>query len=45
MATGAADPASNAPMLGVAPNMHREPNMSEVLPFVQEAHKQDAKKD
>jgi cell division protein FtsI (penicillin-binding protein 3) len=34
-----------APMLGVAPNMHREPNMSEVLPFVQEAHKQDAKKD
>ena len=28
-----------APMLGVAPNMHREPNMSEVLPFVQEAHK------
>jgi cell division protein FtsI (penicillin-binding protein 3) len=33
-----------APMLGVAPDMHREPNMSEVLPFVQDA-KQDAKKD
>jgi cell division protein FtsI (penicillin-binding protein 3) len=33
-----------APMLGVAPDMHREPNMAEVLPFVQEA-KQDAKKD
>ena len=26
-----------APMLGVAPNMNREPNMSEVLPFVHEA--------
>ncbi len=26
-----------APMLGVAPEMNREPNMSEVLPFVQEA--------
>jgi cell division protein FtsI (penicillin-binding protein 3) len=25
-----------APMLGVAPDMHREPNMAEVLPFVQE---------
>jgi cell division protein FtsI (penicillin-binding protein 3) len=25
-----------APMLGVAPNMNREPNMSEVLPFVHE---------
>ena len=35
-----------APMLGVAPNMHREPNMSEVLPFVQEAHKkQESSKD
>jgi cell division protein FtsI (penicillin-binding protein 3) len=34
-----------APMLGVAPDMHREPNLSEVLPFVQEEHKQDAKKD
>jgi cell division protein FtsI (penicillin-binding protein 3) len=33
-----------APMLGIAPDMHREPNMSEVLPFVQDA-KQDAKKD
>jgi cell division protein FtsI (penicillin-binding protein 3) len=33
-----------APMLGVAPDMNREPNMSEVLPFVQDA-KQDAKKD
>ncbi len=33
-----------APMLGVAPEMNREPNMSEVLPFIQEA-KQDAKKD
>ena len=29
-----------APMLGVAPDMNREPNMAEVLPFVQEAHKQ-----
>ena len=26
-----------APMLGVAPDMNREPNMSEVLPFVQDA--------
>jgi cell division protein FtsI (penicillin-binding protein 3) len=25
-----------APMLGVAPDMHREPDMSEVLPYVQE---------
>jgi cell division protein FtsI (penicillin-binding protein 3) len=33
-----------APMLGVAPDMHRDANMSEVLPFVQDA-KQDAKKD
>ena len=33
-----------APMLGVAPNLNREPNMSEVLPFVQE-HKQEASKD
>jgi cell division protein FtsI (penicillin-binding protein 3) len=33
-----------APMLGVAPDLNREPNMGEVLPFVQEA-KQDAKKD
>jgi cell division protein FtsI (penicillin-binding protein 3) len=33
-----------APMLGVAPDMHREPNMSEVLPFVQE-HKQETSKD
>jgi cell division protein FtsI (penicillin-binding protein 3) len=33
-----------APMLGVAPDLNREPNMAEVLPFVQEA-KQDAKKD
>ena len=33
-----------APMLGVAPNMNREPNMSEVLPFVRDP-KQDAKKD
>jgi cell division protein FtsI (penicillin-binding protein 3) len=33
-----------APMLGVAPNMHREPNWSEVLPFVQE-DKHSAKKD
>jgi cell division protein FtsI (penicillin-binding protein 3) len=33
-----------APMLGVPPDMNREPNMSEVLPFVQDA-KQDAKKD
>jgi len=35
-----------APMLGVAPDMRREPNMSEVLPFVQEAHKkQESSKD
>jgi cell division protein FtsI (penicillin-binding protein 3) len=33
-----------APMLGVAPNLNREPNMSEVLPFIQDG-KQDAKKD
>jgi cell division protein FtsI (penicillin-binding protein 3) len=33
-----------APMLGVAPDMNREPNMSEVLPFVQ-GHQQDTKKD
>jgi cell division protein FtsI (penicillin-binding protein 3) len=33
-----------APMLGVAPDMNREPDMSEVLPYVQDA-KQDAKKD
>ena len=33
-----------APMLGVAPDLNREPNMSEVLPFVQDA-KQDSKKD
>ena len=33
-----------APMLGVAPDMNREPNMSEVLPYVQDP-KQDAKKD
>jgi cell division protein FtsI (penicillin-binding protein 3) len=33
-----------APMLGVAPDMNREPNMSEVLPFVQDP-KQDSKKD
>jgi hypothetical protein len=31
-------------MLGVAPDMHREPNMSEVLPFVQE-HKAEKSKD
>jgi len=35
-----------APMLGVAPNMNREPNMAEVLPLVQEAHKkQESSKD
>jgi len=33
-----------APMLGIAPDMNREPNMSEVLPYVQDA-KQDTKKD
>jgi cell division protein FtsI (penicillin-binding protein 3) len=33
-----------APMLGIAPNMNREPNMSEVLPYVQDP-KQDSKKD
>jgi cell division protein FtsI (penicillin-binding protein 3) len=33
-----------APMLGVSPDMNREPNMSEVLPFIHDA-KQDAKKD
>ena len=33
-----------APMLGVAPNLNREPNMGEVLPYVQDA-KQDTKKD
>jgi cell division protein FtsI (penicillin-binding protein 3) len=35
-----------APMLGVAPDMNREPNMSEVLPYVQEAQKKpDSSKD
>jgi cell division protein FtsI (penicillin-binding protein 3) len=33
-----------APMLGVAPDVNREPNMAEVLPYVQDA-KADAKKD
>ncbi|HZU51195.1 MAG TPA: penicillin-binding protein 2 [Sphingomicrobium sp.] len=33
-----------APMLGVVPDLNREPNMAEVLPYVQDA-KQDAKKD
>jgi cell division protein FtsI (penicillin-binding protein 3) len=33
-----------APMLGVAPDLNREPNMSEVLPYVQDP-KQDSKKD
>ncbi len=33
-----------APMLGITPDMSREPNMGEVLPFVQES-KQDSKKD
>jgi cell division protein FtsI (penicillin-binding protein 3) len=33
-----------APMLGVAPDLNREPNMAEVLPYVQDA-KKDAKKD
>ncbi|MGZ2412154.1 cell division protein FtsI (penicillin-binding protein 3) [Sphingomonas sp. F9_3S_D5_B_2] len=33
-----------APMLGVTPDMKREPNMGEVLPFVEGAN-QDAKKD
>jgi cell division protein FtsI (penicillin-binding protein 3) len=33
-----------APMLGVAPDMGREPNMGEVLPYVQDP-KQDSKKD
>ena len=33
-----------APMLGVTPDMNREPNMGEVLPYVQDA-KQDSKKD
>jgi cell division protein FtsI (penicillin-binding protein 3) len=28
-----------APMLGIIPDMNREPNMAEVLPFVQEAKK------
>lgn len=30
-----------APMLGVHPNKNREPDMSEVLPFVHEDHKKD----
>ena len=33
-----------APMLGVAPDLNREPNMGEVLPYVQDP-KQDTKKD
>jgi cell division protein FtsI (penicillin-binding protein 3) len=33
-----------APMLGVAPDKNREPNMAEVLPFVRDP-KQDSKKD
>ena len=32
-----------APMLGIQPDMNREPDMSEVLPYVQAA-KPDAKK-
>jgi hypothetical protein len=31
-------------MLGILPDMNREPNMGEVLPYVQDA-KQDSKKD
>ena len=35
-----------APMLGILPDMNREPNMAEVLPYVQEAKKkQDSSKD
>jgi len=35
-----------APMLGILPDMSREPNMAEVLPYVQEAKKtQDSSKD
>lgn len=34
-----------APMLGVAPDMGREPNMAEVMPFIQDAKKQDSSKD
>ena len=30
-----------APMLGVQPNRNREPDMSEVLPFVHEEHAKD----
>ena len=33
-----------APMLGIAPDTSREPDMSQVMPFVQDA-KADAKKD
>jgi cell division protein FtsI (penicillin-binding protein 3) len=33
-----------APMLGVQPDMNREPDMSQVLPYVQDA-KADSKKD
>jgi cell division protein FtsI (penicillin-binding protein 3) len=33
-----------APMLGIAPDINREPNMAEVLPYVQDA-KADSKKD
>ncbi len=33
-----------APMLGVAPDLNREPNMGEVLPYVEDAQ-QDSKKD
>jgi cell division protein FtsI (penicillin-binding protein 3) len=33
-----------APMLGIAPDVNREPNMAEVLPYVQDA-KQSTKKD
>jgi cell division protein FtsI (penicillin-binding protein 3) len=33
-----------APMLGVLPDVNREPDMSQVMPFVHDA-KQDAKKD
>jgi cell division protein FtsI (penicillin-binding protein 3) len=34
-----------APMLGVAPDLNREPNMGEVLPYVQDPKKQNSKKD
>ena len=38
-------PSSAVRYVDTAPDMNREPNMGEVLPFIQEAKKQDSSKD